>query len=163
MLDARFYLLHVADAVVPLAHYDVEMTLASCLGVPNARLEYLLGFLDELPVEVNRIVGDPAGGVVFAENVLGRLLVIGVLLCLVALALVRERFGTGTFATSIRLMRLGRTSVNTVHFATVVCSTCGIDAYPVKARRFLAGLLPRKISQPVIFGLGIVVCFVVEG
>ena len=62
--------------VVALANDDVQMRLPGLLGVADALLEDLLGLLDELAVQVDGVGVDAADGVVFAENVLGRLFVV---------------------------------------------------------------------------------------
>jgi hypothetical protein len=75
LLDLGLDLLHVPDTVVPLAHNDVQMPLARLLRVSDALLQNLLGFLDELAVQVDGVRVYAAHGVVFAENVLGGLFV----------------------------------------------------------------------------------------
>jgi len=84
--------------VVALADDDVQVGLAAGLGVADAGLEYVLGLLDELAVQVDGVGGDAVRLVVLAEDELGRLPVVVVLLALVPLALVREGFGLGPVA-----------------------------------------------------------------
>jgi hypothetical protein len=74
--------------MIPLADNDVQVRLAGALGVADALLEDVLGLLDELAVQVDGVLGDPAGRVVLAEDELGRLLVVLRLLPLVLLAFV---------------------------------------------------------------------------
>jgi hypothetical protein len=74
-LDLGLDLLHVPDAVVSLADDDVQVPLPCLLGVADALFQDLFGFLDELAVQVDGVGVDAADGVVFAENVLGRLFV----------------------------------------------------------------------------------------
>jgi hypothetical protein len=74
-LDFGFNLLHVPDAVVSLAHNHMQVPLPRLLRVSDALLQNLLCFFDELPVQVDGVGVDAADGVVFAENVLGCLLV----------------------------------------------------------------------------------------
>jgi hypothetical protein len=66
----------------------MQVRLPRGLGVADALLEDVLGLLDELAVQVDGVVGDAAGGVVLAEDELGRLLVVLGLLLLVPLAFV---------------------------------------------------------------------------
>jgi hypothetical protein len=112
LLDPGFDLLHVSGAVVAFAYDDMQVRLPASLGIANACLEDVLGLLDELAVEVDGVAGYAALGVVLAEDILGRLLVVGVLLCCVALALVRERLCCCAVAAFIRLVCL-RVRVNT--------------------------------------------------
>jgi hypothetical protein len=78
LLDFGFDLLHMPNTMIPLADDNVQMPLACLLGVADALLQNLLCFFDELPVQVDGVGVDAADGVVFAENVLGRLFVEGV-------------------------------------------------------------------------------------
>lgn len=88
LLDAGLDLLDVARAVVALADDDVQVCLPPRARVPDPRLEDVLGLLDELPVQVDGVVGHPPRRVVLPENVLGRLLVVRLHLRRVPLALV---------------------------------------------------------------------------
>lgn len=69
----------------------MQMILPRAPRIPNPLLEYLLRLLDELPVQVNRIPIHSAHGVVLAENIIRRLLVVLVHHGAVSLALFRER------------------------------------------------------------------------
>ena len=106
LLDARLDLLDVPDAVVALADDHMQMRLAPGLGVADARLQDVLGLLDELAVEVDRVIGHPALRIVLAEDVFRRLLVVLVLLGLVLLPLVGQSLGLGAIAALVRLVRL---------------------------------------------------------
>ena len=106
LLDARLDLLDVPGAVVALADDHMQMRLAPGLGVADARLQDVLGLLDELAVEIDRVVGDPALHIVLAEDVFRRLLVVLVLLGLVLLSLVGQSLGLGAIAALVRLVRL---------------------------------------------------------
>ena len=106
LLDTGFDLLDVVGRVVTSADDDVQMGLAARLGVAYPRLEDVLGLLDELPVQVDRVLGDAALGVVLAEDVLGRLLVVLVHLGPVALALVAQLLRLGAIAALVRLAGL---------------------------------------------------------
>jgi hypothetical protein len=75
LLNFRFNLLHMPNTMIPLPHNNVQMPLPRLLRVPDALLQYLLCFLDELAVQVDGVGVDAADGVVFAENVLRGLFV----------------------------------------------------------------------------------------
>lgn len=139
LLDPWLDFLDMVRAVVALADNHMQMHLPARLGVLDARFENVLGLLDELPVQVDRVVGNAARGVVFAEDVFGRLLVVGVHLSAVLFALVGESFGLGAIAALVCLAGLvGRGSV---------CKTCaGLRGnrgmYAIEAGVSLPGLLP---------------------
>lgn len=82
------------------------MRLPVLLRVADAPLEDILGFLDELPVQVDGVVGDAAGGVVLPEDELAGLLVVLGHLSRVPLALVAELLGCGAVAALVGLVRL---------------------------------------------------------
>ena len=139
LLDARLDLLHVVRGVVSLADDHVEVRLAVLLGVADALLEDLLGFFDELAVQVDSITVDFADGVVFAEDELGGLLVVLVGFGCVRLALLRQLFRPGAVAALVGLLRLrGKMLV-------------------------LALLFTSKVAEAVVFLLGITAGSVVEG
>ena len=138
LLDARLDLLDVADAVVPPAHDDVEVGLAAGLGVLDARLEDILGLLDELPVQVDGVFSHTPRRVVLAKDVLAGLPVVALHVRPVFLSLFGERLGLGAVAARVRLARA------------------------VETRAALSGFLPRQVAQAVVFGLGIVVGAVIE-
>jgi len=100
----RLDLLHMPGTVVALANDDVQMRLPRLLGVADALLEDLLGLLDELAVQVDGVGVDAADGVVFAENVLGRLFVVVVCFGGVGFGLVRQVFGGGAVAALVGLL-----------------------------------------------------------
>lgn len=79
LLDPGFDLLDMAGAVVAPANDDVQVRLTPGLGVTDPHLQYVLGFLDELPVEIDGVLGYAAHGVVLPEDELGGLLVVGIL------------------------------------------------------------------------------------
>lgn len=106
LLDSWLDLLHPASRVVPLADDDMQMGLAGSLGVPNARLEDVLCLLDKLAVQVNGVLGYPAGRIVLPEDEVGGLLVVLGLLFLMALARVGELLGFGAVAALIGFMGL---------------------------------------------------------
>lgn len=116
LLHAGLDLLDLAGAVVPAADDDVEVRLASGLGIADARLEDLLGLLDELAVEVDGVVGHAARRVVLAEDVLGRLPVVVVHVGAVPLAFFRLRFGFGMVAAIVRLAGLHAGAVSSQHW-----------------------------------------------
>lgn len=123
-LDGGLDLLDVADRVVPLADDDVQVALATGLGVADARLEDALGLLHELAVQVDGVLGHVARRVVLAEDVLGRLLVVRVTLRLVLLALVGQGLGAGAVAMLVGLVRLQHVVLSTSgDFTTVVEDT----------------------------------------
>jgi hypothetical protein len=106
LLDARLNLLHVVHRVVSLADDHVQVRLAVLLGVANALLENLLGFFDELAVQVDGVAVDFADGVVLAEDELRGLLVVLVGFGGVRLALLRQLFRTGAIAALVGLLGL---------------------------------------------------------
>lgn len=85
LLDTGLELLHAARRVVALAHNDVQVRLPTCTGIPDARLEDVLGLFDELPMQVDGVGRHAARRVILAEDELGRLPVVGLLLSLVPL------------------------------------------------------------------------------
>lgn len=93
LLDPWFDLLDSARGMIPLADDDMQMSLSSRLSIPDPRLQDVLGFFDELPVEIDRVLGHAAGRVILPEDVLGGLFVVGVLLALVFFTFVREGLG----------------------------------------------------------------------
>lgn len=84
----------------------MEVSLPVFLGVSDAPLEDVLGLLDELPVQVDGVVGDAPHGVVLPEDVLAGLAVVLVHLGRVPLALVAQLLGFGPVAALVRLVRL---------------------------------------------------------
>jgi hypothetical protein len=106
LLDTRLDLLHMAYGVVPLSDNNVQVRLASSLGVSDAHFQDVLGFLHKLPMEIDRIVGDAALRIVLPEDELRSLLVIRVFLLLMCLSFIRERFGFGLVPALVRLMSL---------------------------------------------------------
>jgi hypothetical protein len=139
LLDTRLNLLHMARAVISSAHYDVQVSLPSGLGVFYARLQDVFGLFDELAVEINGVLGDAAGAVVLAENELARLLVVALHVSAVLLAFVRQSFRLSTISAIVRLTR------------------------PVEARVTLRSFCAREIPQAVILGLGVAIWTVIEG
>lgn len=86
----------MVPAVIPLAHDDMQMGLALRLCGTNTRLENVLGLLDELAVQVDRVGRDVR--VVLAEDKLGRLLV-------VRLGLLAQLVRLGTVAALVGIVR----------------------------------------------------------
>lgn len=117
LLDAGLDLLDVVDRVVPLAHDDMQVRLAVLLGVADALLEHVLGLLDELPVEVDRVVGHAARRVVLPEDVVRGLLVVLVHLGRVPLALVAQLLGLGAVAALVGLVGLSRRRILLAKFS----------------------------------------------
>ena len=104
LLDAGLDLLDVAGAVVALADDDVQVRLAVRLRVPDALLEDILRLFHELAVQVDRVRGDPALGVVLAEDELRRLPVVLLHLHPVCFAFLRERLRCGPVALLVRIL-----------------------------------------------------------
>lgn len=102
-LYAGLDLLDVAWRVVALADNDVQVSLAVALGVADPLLEDLLGFFDELPVQIDGVGFDLADGVVLAEDELGGLLVVLVGLGGVGFGLQRHLVGLGAIAALVGL------------------------------------------------------------
>lgn len=88
LLHLGLELLDVVGRVVALADNSVQVRLAASLIGPDTLLENALRLFDELAVEVDAIGVDATGGVVLAEDVVRRLVVVFPHLGLVSLALV---------------------------------------------------------------------------
>ena len=106
LLHPRFDLLHVAGAMVPLAHNHMEVGLPRGLRVPDALLDDILGLFDELAVQVDGVGDDAVERVVLAEDVVGGLVVVGVHHGAVALALFGEGVRGGAVAALVGLLGL---------------------------------------------------------
>ena len=61
-LHPRSDLGHAPRRMVPLAHNDMQMALSPGLRVADPRLEDVLGLLDKLAVQIDRVVGHAAHG-----------------------------------------------------------------------------------------------------
>ena len=70
-----------------MSDLHVEVSLACGLSVSDALLENILGFFDELAVQINGVSIDPADGIIFPEDVVGRLFVVLVHHCAVSFPL----------------------------------------------------------------------------
>lgn len=127
LLDARLDLLHMADTVVAPADNHMEVRLAVRLRVADALLEYVLGLLDKLAVQVDRVGRHPPVGVVLAEDKLRRLPVVLLHLGPVRFPFLGERVRRRPIALLVRLLRLGQ------------------------CRRSLPGLFAREVAQSVVF------------
>lgn len=92
--------------MVSLAHNDMQMCLPILLRIADALLEDLFCLFDELAVEIDGVVCDAAGGVVFSEDVVGGLLVIGVHLRGVFLAFFAQLVRGGAVAAFVCCVRL---------------------------------------------------------
>lgn len=138
LLDARLDLLHMADTMIPAADNHMKMRLAVRLGVADALLEDVLGLLDKLAVQVDRVGRHAPVGVVLAEDKLRRLLVVLFHLGPVPFAFLGERVRRRPIALLVRLLRLGQ------------------------RRRPLPGLFAREVAQSVVFLFGGLRLIVVE-
>lgn len=78
LLHLRLNLLNMINTMVPLPHNHMQMILSLLLRISDPLLQYPFCFFYELPVEINGVVCDAAGRVVFAEYVVGGLVVVGV-------------------------------------------------------------------------------------
>ena len=76
LLHSRLNLLHMVNAMVTLSHNHMKMRLPlpPCNFYPF--LEHIFGFFDEETVQVDRVGCDAVAGVVGAEYVVARLLVV---------------------------------------------------------------------------------------
>lgn len=99
-------LLNVVGRVVTLADNSVQVRLAPGLIRADALLENALRLFDELAVQIDAIGFDTAGGVVLAEDVIGRLVVVFPHLGVVSLALVGQFLRSGAVAILVRALRL---------------------------------------------------------
>jgi hypothetical protein len=115
LLNARLNLLHMADGMIALADDDVQMGLALLLRGANPRAHNLLGLLDELAVQVNGVVRDPARGVVLAEYEFAGLPVVVVGFGRVLLCFDTEIVGAPAVAALICLLRLVRDLLALAH------------------------------------------------
>ena len=171
LLDLGLDLLHVARRVVALADDGVQVRLAAGLVGADALLEDALRLLDEEPVQVDLVAADLAGGVVLAEDVVGRLLVELVHLAVVHLALVGELLGGGAVARVVRLLGLlGGASASVCCVSSVLPSAdteedegSSWGAYPLVARVALRRLGARRIAQAVVLALDVVIVARVQG
>lgn len=107
------------------------MRLAAALCSANALLEHVLCFLDEQAVKIHCVGRDAALGIVGAEDVVARLLVVLVHFGGVLLAFVGELLCARAIARFVG----------------------GVRA--VEARGALGGFLSREVAEPVVFGLGV--------
>jgi len=139
LLDFGLDLLHVPDAVVSLAHNDVQMPLPRLLRVTDPFLEDFLGFFDELAVQVDRVRIDAADGVVFPKDVLGGLFVEFVGFGGVGLGLEGEVVGGAAVAALVGLL--------------------GARGEGLVLGLFVAG----GVAEAVVFAFGVVGGGVVEG
>lgn len=139
IFDGGLDLLDVIGRVVSFADNDVKMSLAVLLGVLDALGDYLLGLLDELAVQVNRVRVHAANGIVLAEDVVRGLLVVVVCFGGVLLGLGRHFVGSRAVSALVGLASLG-----------------GIV---LVLRLFFAG----EITQTVVLGLCVGRLLVVEG
>jgi uncharacterized membrane protein YedE/YeeE len=121
LLNARLDLLHVVHGMVSLADDHVEVRLAVLLGVANALLKNLLGFFDELAVQVDSVAGDFAHGIVLTENELRGLLVVFVGFGGMRLALLRQLARPAAIAALVGLLGLrGEMLVLTLLFTSEI-------------------------------------------
>lgn len=140
LLDPGLDPLDMVRAVVALPDNHMQVRLPARLGVLDARLEDVLSLLDELPVQVDRVVGDAPGGVVLAEDILGGLLIVCVHLGAVLLALVGEGFGLGAIAALVCLAGLWREGGSV--WKSRAGSRGSGEMYAVETGVPLPGLLP---------------------
>ena len=106
LLHPRLDLLHMARAMIPLAHNHMKVCLPRGLRVPDALLDDILGLLDELAVQVDGVGSDAVHRVVLAEDVVGGLVVEGVHHGAVALAFFGEGVRRGAVAALVGLLGL---------------------------------------------------------
>lgn len=82
------------------------MRLSCALRVSNPLLQDVLGFLDELSMEIYGVAVDAADGVVFPEDVVGRLLIVLFHHGTMSLAFLGEFVRCCSIASIVRLMGL---------------------------------------------------------
>lgn len=85
----------------------MKMVLTVLLRILNAFFQDVLGLLHKLAVQVNRILGNTATSIVFAENELRGLLVILLHLATMGLSLLGELLGPCAVAIRVGFFRLG--------------------------------------------------------
>lgn len=92
--------------MVALADDSVQVRLTPSLIRANALLENALRLFDELSVKVDAVGFNAAGGIILAEDVVGRLMVVFLHLGIVGLALVGQFLCSGTVAIFVSAARL---------------------------------------------------------
>lgn len=105
LLHAGLNLLHMTATMISLANDDVQMRLAPTPRRANSLLQDVLGLLDVEPVQVHRVRGDAALGVVLTEDIVARLVVVLVHLSGVLLAFLGELVGARAVARLVGLVR----------------------------------------------------------
>lgn len=106
LLDPGLDLLDVIGRVVSLPDNDMKVCLTSRLCVPYSCLEHVFGFLHELAVQIDRVVGNLVLGVVRTEDVLRCLLVVLLHLGGVRLALSAKLLRPSAIASLVGFMSL---------------------------------------------------------
>lgn len=104
LFHPRLNLLHMINTMVPLAHNHVQMRLALTSSLSYPFLEHVLCFFDEKPMEINGVGSDAVAGVVCAEYVVSRLLVVLVHLGRMLFALLAQFVRAGAVARGIGLV-----------------------------------------------------------
>jgi hypothetical protein len=62
--------------MIALAHNHMQMRLALPLRLADPLFQHVLRFLDEQPVQIDSVAGDPVHAIVFAEYEVARLAVV---------------------------------------------------------------------------------------
>lgn len=139
LLNARLDLLNVVGAVVTLPYDHMQMGLASLLRVADSLLDDGFCLFNVLAVQVDRVPGNFANGIVFSEDVFGRLLVDVVCFGLVFLGLRAHVVRRGAVSSLVRFSGFG-----------------GIVLV-------LALFFARKVAESVVLAFGVGGWAVVEG
>jgi len=164
LFDPWLDLLHVIGRVISLAHNDMQMRSAPLPLSPDPIFKNLLRLVDELPVQVDGVRRDPAGGVILAKDVLGGLPVVVIHLGSVGLPLVGKGLGgaavAGRVGCSGLFLALGG---RVVGFSALWEDWLGTrngqrkSAYAFEAFVPLSRFVPGQVTEAIVFAFNIVV------
>lgn len=116
----------------------MQMILPLLLRILDTFLQYLLGLLHILSMQINRIIRDPVRRIILSENIITGLLVVIICFRAMLLSFFGKLVGEGTVAALIGLVGA------------------------VEAGTALAGFFVREVAESVVFLLGGRVDAVVE-
>lgn len=127
LLDSGFDFLDMSRTVVAFTDNDVQVGLASALSILYTFFKDILCFFNELPMQIDRIGGNPVLRIILTENKFRSLLVVLLHLCTMSLSFIRE-------------------SLCCSSITAIVCFLGFLEAITA-----LAGLLAREIPQAIVF------------
>lgn len=105
LLHPRLDLLHMVATMIPLADNNMQVGLSLLPRGFNPLFEHVFRLLDEQAVQVDGVASHAAGGIVLAENVVARLVVVLRHLGGVLLAFFAELVGAAAVARFVGLVR----------------------------------------------------------